>query len=56
MALMCSTGSLCCTPHLTPLHAVIGNHTHGCMQGRYQVREGDAGIDELMAVLRKFAW
>ncbi len=34
---------------------LLENHTHGCMQGAINSGKGDAAIDELMAVLRKFA-
>lgn len=34
---------------------LLENHTHGCMQGAIKSGKGDAAIDELMAVVRKFA-
>ncbi|WP_316044884.1 MULTISPECIES: metal-sensitive transcriptional regulator [Nitrosomonas] len=34
---------------------LLENHTHGCMQSAIQSGNGDAAIDELMAVVRKFA-
>lgn len=34
---------------------LLENHTQGCMQSAIQSGNGDAAIDELMAVVRKFA-
>ena len=34
---------------------LLENHTHGCMQGAIKSGKGDAAIDELMTVVRKFA-
>lgn len=34
---------------------LLENHTHGCMQGAIKSGKGDAAIDELMTVIRKFA-
>ena len=34
---------------------LLENHTRGCMQSAIQSGNGDAAIDELMAVVRKFA-
>ncbi|BCT68835.1 hypothetical protein NNRS527_02441 [Nitrosospira sp. NRS527] len=34
---------------------LLENHTHGCMQGAIKSGRGDEAIDELMAVVRKFA-
>ncbi|SDA13405.1 DNA-binding transcriptional regulator, FrmR family [Nitrosospira sp. Nsp11] len=34
---------------------LLENHTHGCMQGAIKSGQGDEAIDELMAVVRKFA-
>jgi len=34
---------------------LLENHTHGCMQGAIKSGKGNAAIDELMVVLRKFA-
>ena len=34
---------------------LLENHTHGCMQGAIKSGKGDEAIDELMAVVRKFA-
>ncbi|SFI18306.1 metal-sensitive transcriptional regulator [Nitrosomonas sp. Nm34] len=34
---------------------LLENHTQGCMQSAIQSGSGDAAIDELMAVVRKFA-
>lgn len=34
---------------------LLENHTHGCMQSAIQSGNGDAAIDELIAVVRKFA-
>lgn len=34
---------------------LLESHTHGCMQGAIKSGNGDGAIDELMAVVRKFA-
>ena len=34
---------------------LLENHTHVCMQGAIKSGKGNAAIDELMVVLRKFA-
>ena len=34
---------------------LLESHTHGCMQGAIKSGNGDEAIDELMAVVRKFA-
>ena len=34
---------------------LLENHTHGCVQGAIKSGKGDAAIDELMTVVRKFA-
>ncbi|OJY15445.1 MAG: transcriptional regulator [Nitrosospira sp. 56-18] len=34
---------------------LLENHTHGCLQGAIKSGKGDEAIDELMAVVRKFA-
>ena len=34
---------------------LLENHTHGCVQSAIKSGEGDAAIDELMTVMRKFA-
>jgi DNA-binding FrmR family transcriptional regulator len=34
---------------------LLENHTQGCMQSAIQSGNGEAAIDELMAVVRKFA-
>lgn len=34
---------------------LLENHTHGCMQNAIKSGNGKMAIDELMAVLRKFA-
>lgn len=34
---------------------LLENHIHGCLQNAIQSGNGDAAIDELMAVVRKFA-
>lgn len=34
---------------------LLENHTHGCMRGAIKSGKGDEAIDELMAVVRKFA-
>ena len=34
---------------------LLENHAHGCMQGAIKSGKGDEAIDELMAVVRKFA-
>lgn len=34
---------------------LLENHTHGCMQSAIKSGNGDAAIDEMMTVLRKFA-
>jgi CsoR family transcriptional regulator, copper-sensing transcriptional repressor len=34
---------------------LLENHTHGCMQGAIKSGKGEEAIDELMAVVRKFA-
>lgn len=34
---------------------LLENHTHGCMQGAIKSGNGNEAIDELMAVVRKFA-
>ena len=34
---------------------LLESHTHGCMQGAIKSGKGDEAIDELMAVVRKFA-
>ncbi|SDY10383.1 DNA-binding transcriptional regulator, FrmR family [Nitrosomonas sp. Nm33] len=34
---------------------LLENHTHDCMQSAIQSGNGDAAIDEFMAVVRKFA-
>ena len=34
---------------------LLENHTHGCMQGAIKSGKGNAAINELMVVLRKFA-
>jgi DNA-binding FrmR family transcriptional regulator len=34
---------------------LLENHTHGCVQSAIKSGEGDAAIDELMTVVRKFA-
>jgi len=34
---------------------LLENHTHGCMQNAIKSGDGDAAIDEMMALLRKFA-
>ena len=34
---------------------LLENHTHGCMQGAIKSGKGNAAINELMIVLRKFA-
>ena len=34
---------------------LLENHTHGCMQGAIKSGKGNAAINELMVVLKKFA-
>jgi len=34
---------------------LLENHTHGCMQSAIKSGDGDAAIDEMMTLLRKFA-
>ncbi|HVY08432.1 MAG TPA: metal-sensitive transcriptional regulator [Burkholderiales bacterium] len=34
---------------------MLRDHTHGCVQGAVRSGRGDAAIDELMAVVEKFA-
>jgi DNA-binding FrmR family transcriptional regulator len=34
---------------------LLESHTHGCMQGAIKSGNGDEAIDELMAVVKKFA-
>ena len=34
---------------------LLENHTHGCMRGAIESGRGDEAIDEVMAVVRKFA-
>lgn len=34
---------------------LLENHTHGCMQNAIKSGDGDAAIDEVMTLLRKFA-
>jgi CsoR family transcriptional regulator, copper-sensing transcriptional repressor len=34
---------------------LLENHTHGCMQNAIKSGDGDAAINEMMALLRKFA-
>jgi len=34
---------------------LLENHTHGCLKGAIKSGKGDEAIDELMAVVRKFA-
>lgn len=34
---------------------LLENHTHGCIQGAIKSGKGNAAINELMVVLRKFA-
>lgn len=34
---------------------LLENHIHGCLQNAIQSGNGDSAIDELMAVVRKFA-
>ncbi|SEA39879.1 DNA-binding transcriptional regulator, FrmR family [Nitrosospira multiformis ATCC 25196] len=34
---------------------LLENHTHGCMQSAIKSGDGDAAIDELMTVVRRFA-
>jgi CsoR family transcriptional regulator, copper-sensing transcriptional repressor len=34
---------------------LLENHIHGCLQNAIQSGNGDTAIDELMAVVRKFA-
>ena len=34
---------------------LLENHTHGCMQGAIKSGKGNAAINEIMVVLRKFA-
>ena len=34
---------------------LLENHTHGCMQGAIKSGKGNAAINELMVVLRRFA-
>ena len=33
---------------------LLENHTHGCMQTAIKTGEGDAAIDEMMAIVKKF--
>jgi DNA-binding FrmR family transcriptional regulator len=34
---------------------MLRDHTHGCVQGAIRSGKGDAAIDELLAVVEKFA-
>jgi DNA-binding FrmR family transcriptional regulator len=34
---------------------LLRDHTHGCVQGAIRSGKGDAAIDELLAVVEKFA-
>ena len=34
---------------------LLENHTHGCMQNAIKSGDGDAAINEMMTLLRKFA-